>query len=126
MSTPRDDRGHFPGCYTAGCGVTSCEIGRSQWLADRATKPTQMPTALPIDVFLDLCTKLRAMGATSVSAGDMSATFPPAQPPRAMPASAREPRPPKSDDEIPRLDGDGPEDIARRRGYSEVARTLAG
>ena len=85
-------------------------------------------THLPehLEQFRQHCELLRALGATEVVVGDLRATFPPAQPPRAMPASAREPRPTKSDDEIPRLDGDGPEDIARRQRYSEVARTLAG
>lgn len=93
----------------------------------RADETEREPTIKEqCEIFRDLCSTMRSMGATEVRMGGFRATFPPAQPPRAMPASAREPRPTKSDDEIPRLDGDGPEDIARRQRYSEVARTLAG
>ncbi len=81
-----------------------------------------------LELFREHCIAMRALGATEIVVGDLRATFPP-QPntPRAMPASAREPRETKSDDDKPpRLDGDGPEDDERRRGYLNMARIIRG
>jgi hypothetical protein len=80
------------------------------------------------EIFRTLCATMRSMGAIDIRMGGFRATFPaPAQPPRAMPAPAREPRQTNSDDDkIPQLDGDGPEDTARRTNYRSVARLLAG
>ena len=75
--------------------------------------------------FVALCTQLREMGATEISAGEFSAKFPATLAnAREVPRTSRKNDSTKSEPEM--LEGDTPEDRDRRNRYAEVSALIAG
>lgn len=77
--------------------------------------------------FLELCEKLRSMGATQVTQGNMSATFAPSAAPRAtLPPTPSRRTKSATPESFPDLPGDGPEDRERRERYRDIAGAIQG